>query len=55
MELTAVISKVPEGYIAWCEEVPGANTQAETLDEVLENLKEAIRLASEANAYACSV
>jgi hypothetical protein len=27
MELTAVFKKVPEGYIGWVEEVPGANTQ----------------------------
>jgi hypothetical protein len=27
MELTAVFKKVPEGYIAWVEDLPGANTQ----------------------------
>ena len=26
MELTAVFKKVPEGYIGWVEELPGANT-----------------------------
>jgi len=30
MELTAVYEKVPEGYIAFVEELPGANTQGET-------------------------
>jgi len=49
MELTAVFKKVPEGYIAWVEELPGANTQGETLEETRENLQEAIRLVFEAN------
>jgi len=34
MELTAVYVQVPEGYIAFVEELPGANTQGATLDEV---------------------
>jgi len=33
MELTAVYIAVPEGYIAFVEELPGANTQGDTLDE----------------------
>ncbi|MBZ5671566.1 MAG: type II toxin-antitoxin system HicB family antitoxin [Acidobacteriia bacterium] len=49
MELTAVFKKVPEGYIAWVEELPGANTQGRTLEETRENLQEAIRLVFEAN------
>jgi len=49
MELTAVYKKVPEGYIAWVEELPGANTQGLTLEEARENLQEAIRLVFEAN------
>ena len=49
MELTAVFKKVPEGYIAWVEELPGANTQGQTLEETRENLQEAIRLVFEAN------
>ena len=49
MELTAVFKKVPEGYIAWVEELPGANTQGKTLEEARENLQEAIRLVFEAN------
>ncbi len=47
--LTAVFEKVPEGYIGYVEELPGANAQGETLDEVRENLKEAIELVLEAN------
>jgi len=47
--LTAVFEKVPEGYIGYVEELPGANAQGETLEEVKENLKEAIELVLEAN------
>ncbi|MBK6975246.1 MAG: type II toxin-antitoxin system HicB family antitoxin [Sterolibacteriaceae bacterium] len=49
MRLTAVFQKVPEGYIGFVEEVPGANTQGETLDETRENLAEALELVLEAN------
>lgn len=49
MEFTAVFRKVPEGYIAFVEELPGANTQAATLDEARRNLKEAVGLVLEAN------
>lgn len=49
MELTAVFKKVPEGYIGWVEELPGANTQGKALEEARENLQEAIRLVFEAN------
>ncbi|MHC5052714.1 MAG: type II toxin-antitoxin system HicB family antitoxin, partial [Planctomycetota bacterium] len=33
MNLTAVFVKVPEGYVAFVEELPGANTQGATLEE----------------------
>ncbi len=49
MSFTAVYQKVPEGYIGFVEEIPGANTQGATLDEVSENLKEAVQLVLEAN------
>jgi predicted RNase H-like HicB family nuclease len=49
MQLTAVYIAVPEGYIAFVEELPGANAQGETLEEVRENLKEAVQLVLEAN------
>lgn len=49
MEFTAVFEKVPEGYIAFVEELPGANTQGATLEEARENLREAIELVLEAN------
>ena len=49
LTLNAVYLKVPEGYIAFVEELPGANTQGETLEEARENLKEAVELVIEAN------
>jgi predicted RNase H-like HicB family nuclease len=47
--LNAVYLKVPEGYIGFVEELPGANTQGATLEEARENLKEAVTLVVEAN------
>src|SRR6266446_611057 len=49
VQLTAVYLPVPEGYVAFVEELPGANTQGATLDEARENLQEAIQLVLEAN------
>ena len=49
LQLTAVFQKVPEGYIGFVEELPGANTQGATLDEARANLEEATRLVLEAN------
>lgn len=49
MHLTAVFKKVPEGYIAFVEELPGANTQGTTLEEARANLAEAVALVLEAN------
>lgn len=49
MQLTAVFQKVPEGYIAFVEELPGANSQGDTLDEARTNLAEAVQLVLEAN------
>ena len=49
LEFTAVYRKVPEGYVGFVEELPGANTQGATLDEARENLREAVELTLEAN------
>ena len=46
---TAVFEQVDDWWIGYIEELPGANTQGKTLEEVRENLKEAIQLAIEAN------
>ncbi|HEX4123788.1 MAG TPA: type II toxin-antitoxin system HicB family antitoxin [Tepidisphaeraceae bacterium] len=49
MKFTAVFQQVPEGFIAFVEELPGANTQGDTLDEARANLREAVALVLEAN------
>lgn len=49
VQLTAVFRRVPEGYIAFVEELPGANTQGDTLEEARANLQEAVALVLEAN------
>jgi predicted RNase H-like HicB family nuclease len=49
MELTAIYEKVPEGYIAFVEELPGAHAQGDTMDEARESLKEAVEMVLEAN------
>lgn len=49
IDLTAVYLKVPEGYVGFVEELPGANTQADTIEEARESLKEAVGLIIEAN------
>lgn len=49
LQLTAVFRQVPEGYIGFVEELPGANTQGATLEEARANLQEAVALVLEAN------
>lgn len=47
---TAVFEEAPEGgYTAFVEELPGAISQGETLDEARENLKDAILTILEVN------
>lgn len=48
LELTAVFLEDPEGgYVAFVEELAGANTQGETLEEARTNLREAVELVLE--------
>lgn len=50
MQLTAVFVQLPEGgYVAFVEELPGANTQGATLEEARENLREAVGLVIESH------
>ena len=49
LKLTKVFQKVPQGYIGFVEELPGANTQGDTLEETRSNLEEAIELILETN------
>jgi predicted RNase H-like HicB family nuclease len=49
VELSAVFQQVPEGFIGFVEELPGANAQGATLEEARANLQEAVMLVLEAN------
>ena len=49
LNLTAIFQKVPQGYIGFVEELPGANTQGATLEEARANLQEAVAMVLEAN------
>jgi predicted RNase H-like HicB family nuclease len=47
-KFTAVFEQEGEWWLGYVEELPGANTQGHTLEEVRESLKEAVRLIVEA-------
>ena len=51
--LTAVYEEVPlsdgGGFVAYAEELPGAITQGETIEEARENLRDAVEELLEAN------
>ena len=50
LSFTAVFVEDPQGgYSAYIEEIPGANSQGETLEEAKENLKEALQMVLETN------
>jgi predicted RNase H-like HicB family nuclease len=49
LTLTAVFRRFPEGYAAFVEELPGANTQGATLQEARTNLAEAVAMVLAAN------
>jgi predicted RNase H-like HicB family nuclease len=49
LQFNAIYRKVREGYVAFVEELPGANTQGATLEEARANLREAVELVLEAN------
>jgi predicted RNase H-like HicB family nuclease len=53
MTLTAVFEEVPAsdggGFVAYAEELPGAISEGETLDEARENLRDAIAILLDAN------
>ena len=60
MELTfsAVYEEVPEseggGYVAYTEELPGAISEGDTLEEARKNLRDAIELLLETNRVLAS-
>ena len=39
-----VVEKDKDGYFAYCPELQGCFTQGETFEEVIENIKDAIKL-----------
>ena len=53
MTLTAVFEEVPPdeggGFVAYAEELPGAISEGDTLEEARDNLRDAIELLLEAN------
>ena len=49
LQFTAVFQRVPEGYIAFVEELAGANSQGASLEEARRNLREAVALVLDAN------
>jgi predicted RNase H-like HicB family nuclease len=49
MSYTAVIQEHGEWWIGWVEEVPGVNSQGQTREELLENLRDALEEALEMN------
>ncbi len=53
MTLTAVFEEVPQseggGYTAYTEELPGAISEGDTLEEARDNLRDAIKVLVEAN------
>ena len=50
LTLTAIYEEAEDGgYVGYVAELPGVNTQGETLEEVRENLHEAIQLILETN------
>jgi len=48
-KFSAVYEKIDDGWIGYVEELPGANTQGKTKEEVKDNLKEAVQLIVETN------
>ena len=46
---TAVFQKSEDWWIAFVEELPGANAQGKTIDEARDNLREAVELILQAN------
>jgi predicted RNase H-like HicB family nuclease len=46
---SAVVQQHGEWWIGWIEEVPGVNSQAQTRDELLDNLRDALEEALEMN------
>jgi predicted RNase H-like HicB family nuclease len=44
VQISVIIEKDEDGYYAYCPQLEGCQTQGDTLEEVQENIKEAIEL-----------
>ncbi|HFE64896.1 MAG TPA: type II toxin-antitoxin system HicB family antitoxin [Caldithrix sp.] len=44
MKVNVIIEKDKYGYYAFCPELKGCHSQGDSLDDVLENIKEAVQL-----------
>ena len=49
MKYTAIIIQEDDWYAGFIKELPGANSQGKTEEELIENLQEAIQLILESN------
>lgn len=45
----AIVQRDDQWWIGWIEEIPGVNSQGATRDELMENLRSALREALEMN------
>ena len=50
-KVSVIIEKDEYGYYAYCPELEGCQTQGDSLEEVLNNIKEAIELYLETFSY----
>lgn len=48
-QYTALIEQKGKWWIGWVEEIPGVNSQGETRDELIENLRSALKEALKMN------
>ena len=54
MKFTVAIQEIEDGwFMGKCEQVPGAMSQGKTIDELMENMKDAITLVLEAERDLC--
>jgi len=44
LRFTAIVEGDPDGYYAYCPELKGCQTQGDTVEEALANLREAAKL-----------
>ena len=50
-QYTALIQQRGKWWIGWVEEIPGVNSQGETRDELIENLRSALKEGNYISMY----